>query len=206
MARPKNPQRKTELMAQIIEYLRDKPLSSLTFRTLAEALEVSHYVLVYHFGNREQLIHEITSTVGTRADEFRRENEIAAMSWDEYKTWADQGWAWVISERSRPLRRLGMEAAMQDLVAENPKGTARQNYDQWRNHTRAWLLAQGLDPQDAETDSRMLIAALFGLGYDTLIHDDPVGATAAYEALMESFRHTVDRRLGCGGQSVATVT
>lgn len=85
---------------------------------------------------------------------------------------------------------------MQDLVAEHPIGTARQNFDQWRDHTRTWLLAQGLTLEDAETDSRMLIAALFGPGYDTLLHDDPEASATAYEALMDSFRHTVDRRLG----------
>jgi hypothetical protein len=41
MARPKNPERRTELMDQIIDYLQDKPLASLTFRTLAGALDIS---------------------------------------------------------------------------------------------------------------------------------------------------------------------
>lgn len=56
MARPKNHQRKPEMLAQFIEYLHDKPLSALTFRTVADALGVGAYTLVYHFGTREQLI------------------------------------------------------------------------------------------------------------------------------------------------------
>jgi AcrR family transcriptional regulator len=52
VARPKDLDRKPALLADIVDYLLDKPLSGLTFRTLAEALAVSTYTLVYHFGSR----------------------------------------------------------------------------------------------------------------------------------------------------------
>jgi AcrR family transcriptional regulator len=195
MARPKNPQRKGELLAQIIDYLQDKPLSALTFRTAADALGISAYVIVYHFGTREQLIHEIVSTVGTRADELKRE-DVEAWSRDQYEAWINEGWHWVVHERSRPLRRLGLEAAMQDLVSANPISTAQQYFSHWLEHTCTWLTAQGVNPDDAAAVARMLCACFYGLSYDLLINDDTDASTAAFEVMMCSFWRTLDERLG----------
>ena len=50
MARPARPERKSELLSAILDYLMDKTLAELTFRSLADGLGVSSYVLVYHFG------------------------------------------------------------------------------------------------------------------------------------------------------------
>ena len=49
MSRRPDPERKPELVAQILDYLLDKPLSGLSFRTLADALDVSTFTLVYQF-------------------------------------------------------------------------------------------------------------------------------------------------------------
>jgi len=40
------------LLSAILDYLMDKTLAELTFRSLAEGLGISAYVLVYHFGSR----------------------------------------------------------------------------------------------------------------------------------------------------------
>ncbi|WP_243400645.1 TetR/AcrR family transcriptional regulator [Arthrobacter sp. Bz4] len=66
MARPPNPERKTELLDQILDYLLDKTFAGLSFRTLADGLGISSYVLVYHFGNREELVNQIVTHIERR--------------------------------------------------------------------------------------------------------------------------------------------
>jgi len=200
VARPKNPLRKTELMSQIIGYLQDKPLSSLTFRTLADALGVSAYTLVYHFGTREQLINEITATVDALSQSIRHE-DVAAWSRHQYQSWVDEGWRWMVQEHIRQLRRLGFEAAVQDLVSPNPTGTAQRYFADWLDRTDTWLVAQGLAPDEAATEARLVVNTFYGLAYDLIINDDTDAATDAFEALMRNFWRTLDERLGSPAQS-----
>jgi hypothetical protein len=165
------------------------------FRVLAGALGVSSYVLVYHFGNREQLINEIIATVDAVSQEITDE-DVAAWSRSQYQEWVDQGWRWMVQERIRQLRRLGFEAAAQDLVSPNPVRTAQKYFGDWLDHTRVWLLAQGLSPEEAATEARLLVNTFYGLAYDLVINDDTDAATDAFEAAMRNFWRTVDERLG----------
>lgn len=73
MARPAKPERKAELLSAILDYLMDRTLAELTFRSLAEGLGISTYVLVYHFGSREQLVNDIVAAEprGTSQENFR---------------------------------------------------------------------------------------------------------------------------------------
>jgi AcrR family transcriptional regulator len=193
MARPKNPQRKGELMDQIIDHLQDKPISDVSFRTLAKSMGVSAYVLVYHFGTREQLINEITATVDALAQSIRDE-DVASWSRHQYQAWIDEGWRWMVQERIRQLRRLGFEAAMQDAVSPGPTGTAQKYFAGWLDRTRTWLTAQGLPADEAATEARLLVNSFYGLAYDLVINDDTDAATDAFEALMRNFWRTVDDR------------
>jgi AcrR family transcriptional regulator len=195
VARPKNPQRKGELMDQIMDYLQDKPLADLRFRTLAGALGVSPYVLVYHFGTREQLINQITETVDAVAQGPERE-DVASWSRHQYQAWVDGGWRWMVQERIRQLRRLGFEAAMQDMVSPTPIRTAQHHFGYWLDHTRTWLIAQGLPPGEAAIEARLLVNSFYGMAYDLVINDDTDAATEAFEALMRNFWRTLDERLG----------
>jgi AcrR family transcriptional regulator len=194
MARPKNPERKPELMAQIIDYLQDRPLADLSFRTLAKGLGVSAYVLVYHFGSREQLINEIAATVEALSRNIRDE-DVASWSRHRFRAWVDEGWRWMVQERIRQLRRLGFEFAAQDAVSPNPIGTAQKYFADRLEHTRTWLTAQGLPADEAATEARLLVTSFYGLAYDLVVNDDTDAATDAFEALMRNFWRTLDDRL-----------
>jgi len=195
MARPKNPGRKAELMEQIISHLQDKPLSTVTFRDLAGALGVSAYTLVYHFGTREQLLNQIAETIEALSLELTPEN---AASWSrhQYQQWSDECWRWVVQERVRQLRRLGFEAAMQDLVAPVPTGIAQKYFAHWHSLHCAWLTAQGLPPDEAEILARLMVNSFYGLAYDVVINDDADAATEAFEGMMRDFWRDLDERLG----------
>jgi hypothetical protein len=154
-------------------------------------------VLVYHFGSREQLINEIGATVNATSQSIRRE-DVAAWSRHQYRAWVDEGWRWMVQERMRQLRRLGFESAMQDLVSPAPVRTAQKYFADWLEHTRTWLTAQGLPPDEAATEARLLVNSFYGLAYDLVINDDTDAATDAFEALMRNFWRTLDERPAAG--------
>src|SRR6187402_2201803 len=66
MTRQADTLKKPALLDQTIDYLLDKPLSALTFRSLATALSVSTFTLVYHFGTRADLVRDIIEAIAYR--------------------------------------------------------------------------------------------------------------------------------------------
>jgi AcrR family transcriptional regulator len=197
MARPQRPERKAELLEQILDYLQDKTLAQLSFRTLAEGLGISSYVLVYHFGNREQLVNEIVASIEGRLDDLK-DADVTQWTRADFATWIHEAWNWTMHERNRQLQRLEFEAAMQDLTKPHPRLSARRNFALWEERTCRWLVTQGVDVEDAATDARLFTATLYGLEYDHVINDDTDGASEAFEELMRVFWRILDVRLRLG--------
>ena len=124
MARPARPERKAELLAAILDYLMDKTLAELTFRSLADGLGVSSYVLVYHFGHREQLVNEIIRTIESRLDSIRA-TDVRDIDRDAWRAFLLESWRWTMAQRNRHLARLEFEATAQDIVAAvTPRNSA----------------------------------------------------------------------------------
>src|SRR5690554_3037675 len=88
--------RKPALLAQILEYLLDKPLATVTLRTLAKALDVSAFTLVYHFGTRAELLSDIVAAISTREHEVQAQLSSAPPSLDAYFAGIEQSWEWSI--------------------------------------------------------------------------------------------------------------
>ncbi|NKX50929.1 TetR/AcrR family transcriptional regulator, partial [Arthrobacter deserti] len=111
MARPQNPQRKPQLLADILDYLRDKSLAEVSFRSLAEGLGISSYMLVYHFGTRDQLIAEITERIqASRGPELAADP--AGLGPAEFRQRLLGFWHPSLQEDTRQLQRLSFEAAV----------------------------------------------------------------------------------------------
>src|SRR5215467_4319499 len=72
MPRRSNPERREELEDAAVEYVLAHGIGDLSLRPLADALGVSTYSLVYHFGSKEGL----TAAVMARIEE--RERQMAA--------------------------------------------------------------------------------------------------------------------------------
>src|ERR1700709_1063066 len=106
MPRHPDPLRKPQLVAEILDYLLDKSLASVSFRTIAQALGFSTYTLVYHFGTREQLLSEIVAAVSTRATAIESEMLSTSDTLDTYFDGIDRSWEWTLQPRNRQLQRL----------------------------------------------------------------------------------------------------
>ena len=186
MPRRPDPTRKPELLGQILEHLRGRSLATVSFRTLAEALGVSTYVFVYHFGNRAQLIGEIVRAVVGRNDALL---EIDPVGLDEtaFSKHVGKLWAEASSERGRDMQRLAFEAALLEVVAADDEGTARGAVSRWHEFVTAWLTSRGVPAARAKTEARAFVDGLHGLQYDAVVGRDVKPVSTAFKTHLESF-------------------
>ncbi|MFJ3956031.1 TetR/AcrR family transcriptional regulator [Arthrobacter sp. NPDC090010] len=194
MARPPRPERKSELMHDILLYLQDKSIADLTFRTLADGLGISSYVLVYHFGSREELISQIVHAIETRPAEIV-DTKLVGAGRDEFEAWIRHAWKVSIREYGLQLQRLHFEAAMQDTVLDTPRGHSGQLFLDWVSVMKDWLKNQGLNEEASARIGRLFVATLTGLRYDVVVTGDREAASAAFDRLVKSFFLTIDAEL-----------
>lgn len=185
MARPPKPERKTELLDQIVEYLIDKTFASLSFRTVADGLGISSYVLVYHFGNREELVSEIVRHIESRHDSLKLDPKDFTPA--DFRAWVLESWRWLLEDRNRNLQRLEFEAAVQDAASPTPRGSAMKKFGYWHAFTRDWLVLQGLSPERAEPAARVFTSSLYGLQYDYVVNQDRQSVERALHLLIDLF-------------------
>jgi len=199
MARPTRDERKAELLAAILDYLMDKTLAELTFRSLADGLGMSAYVLVYHFGSRDQLINDIVVSIESRLDRMRNTDvrDIDRTSWREFLL---DSWQWTMAQRNRHLTRLEFEATAQDIVAAEPRGTSQEHFRMLHHKTRDWLMVQGISEEFADTDARLFTSTFYGLQFDFVVMNEPEAATKAFELMLTVFFNNLETRLAANGQ------
>ena len=200
MARPTRDERKAELLAAILDYLMDKTLAELTFRSLAEGLGMSAYVLVYHFGSRDQLINDIVVSIESRLDRMRNTDvrDIDRAAWREFLL---DSWQWTMAQRNRHLTRLEFEATAQDIVAAEPRGTSQEHFRMLHHKTRDWLMVQGIQKEFADTDARLFTSTFYGLQFDFVVMNEPEAATKAFELMLAVFFNNLETRLAANGHS-----
>ncbi|NUP58222.1 MAG: TetR/AcrR family transcriptional regulator [Pseudarthrobacter sp.] len=200
MARPSRSERKAELLTAILDYLMDKTLAELTFRSLAEGLGMSAYVLVYHFGNRDQLINEIVASIESRLD-WMRSTDVRDIDRDAWRAFLLDSWQWTMAQRNRHLTRLEFEATAQDIVAGVPRGSSQENFRLLHHKTRDWLMVQGIAEEYADTDARLFTSTFYGLQFDFVVMNEPEAATKAFELMLTVFFNNLDTRLAAAAQS-----
>lgn len=192
MSRRPQPGRKAELLAQILEFLLDKPLSSLTFRSLANALGVSTFTLVYQFGTRAQLVGDIVSAISSRQSEIDARLQENPDTLDQYYENLRDSWEWTLQPRNRQLQRLEFEASMLEALDPDAHNYSRSLFAVWLRVGRDSLEVFGLSPEDASIEARIMVDAFYGLQFDLVINGDEVGATAAFMRLIEHHRERVE--------------
>lgn len=192
MSRRVDPERKPRLVVAIVEYLLDRPLSSLSFRTVAEHLGVSTFTLVYHFGTKSRLIAEVVDQV--RAEQFAalESMDILTSSVDEFFDGIVTYWRWTLGPRSLRLQRLEFEAALLESFFRSDAALATQrSLGGWHSRVRDGLLELGVSEPSARAESRAMANQLYGLQYDLIVLGDVTGATEAFEHAVDAYRERV---------------
>jgi AcrR family transcriptional regulator len=195
MPRHPDPLRKPQLIAEILDYLVDKSLASVSFRTIAQALGVSTYTLVYQFGTRAQLLREIVAAVSTRASGIEERLASSSGTLDVYFEGLVESWEWTLSPRNRQLQRLEFEAALIEAVEPDHHTFTRALFDTWQRIGQQALESVGLSPQDAAVESRLVVDTFYGIQFDYVLNHDAGPATAAFELAMARHRDRIEELL-----------
>lgn len=203
MARPPDPSRKPALLEQIIEHLLDKELSSLSFRTLATALGVSTYTLVYQFGTRAELIRDLVAAISARAHIIERRLDGDA-TLETYVEGLELSWQWALKPRNRQLQRLEFEAALLESLDPQQHTYVRSLFEHWQRIGRDALVQFGVPPAAAEVETRLIVDTFHGLQYDVILNGDEAGATAAFEYAVVQHRARIERLIVEAREPAAT--
>jgi len=197
MPRPHDPSRKPALLAEIVDHLLDKSLATLSFRTIATALGVSTYSLVYHFGNRETLMCEIVAAITAQRDVTMFELATEAGDFDEHLKNIRQLWRLSLSPRAQSLLRLEFEAAILESREPGRTSTAA-GYNRWYAARVHALERMGIAAADAALEARVFVNSLYGVQYDVLVVGNVALATAAFECVLAGYEERIRTLLSEG--------
>ncbi|HEX4817089.1 MAG TPA: TetR/AcrR family transcriptional regulator [Nonomuraea sp.] len=181
MARTADPQRRTELLDQIVDYLAEHGLSTLSMRPLAEHLGKTTRVLTHHFADKEALL---SATMG-RLDERHRAWLRALPGWsgaDSVGTIIRRTWDWQTRAENLPVARLIHEieglAASGRLHGHVPRLLADRS-----EFVAGLLRERGVPEAEALRISTLANSAYTGLQIDFLITGDRERVEAALDRL-----------------------
>jgi AcrR family transcriptional regulator len=195
MPRHPDPLRKPHLLDEILDYLLDKSLASVSFRTIAQALGFSTYTLVYHFGTREQLLSEIVSAVSTRTELIEAELTEAPDTLNTFfQTFADT-WEWTLQPRNRQLQRLEFEASLIEALEPDKYNLNRSLFATWQLIGQRALTSLGVDHDAAALEMRLLLDTFCGIQFNFVMNGDAEPATAAFLEGMRLHRERIEALL-----------
>ena len=195
MPRHPDPLRKPQLIEEILDYLLDKSLASVSFRTIAQALGFSTYTLVYHFGTRAELISEIVAAVSTRAEGIEARMQSSPNTLETYFEGFELSWEWTLEPRNRQLQRLEFEASLIEAVEPDHHTFNRAIFATWIRIGEVGLASLGIPVEDARVEVRLLVDSFYGIQYDFVLNDDAPRASAAFHELMLQHRSRIEALL-----------
>ncbi|TXN31105.1 TetR/AcrR family transcriptional regulator [Lacisediminihabitans profunda] len=203
VARKPDPERKPALLAQIVDFLLDKPLSALTFRTLASGLGVSTYTLVYHFGTRADLVREIVLSVSERQDLVVAAVQGESGDLEEHLANLRRSWELSLTERSQQLRRLEFEAATSESRQHGLGQITRGLFDRWFSTGVEALVRMGIHEEEATLEARTMVDTIYGLHYDLMVTKDPERVSAVFARVLRGYEARIARLAAEGAGELA---
>jgi len=159
MARPVNPNRRSETLGRAAEYVLDHGLAGLSLRPLAAALGTSPRMLLYDFGSKQRLVVDVLAEIR------RREERL----FDAHVETLEDVWRWIAAPEREAFLRLFFEV----YVDAMKRGEASPLVEDWLA-----FLSSRVD----EATATLLIAVVRGLLLDRLATGDE-GRTDAALAL-----------------------
>jgi AcrR family transcriptional regulator len=169
MPRHVDPTRRAATLAKTAAYVLEHGLAGLSLRPLAKALGTSPRMLLYDFGSKERLIHEILAEI--------RRHETSLLEADVQSL--DDVWEWIAAPEREPFLRLFFETYVAALGRDEAQPLVRD----WL----AYLQERWTPPVDAAT-ATLMIAVVRGLLLDQLATGDRTRTDAAFRRFTELLR------------------
>jgi AcrR family transcriptional regulator len=187
VGRKPNPERKPELLEQVIAWLCANGIADLSLRPLAQALGVSTYALVYHFGSREGILAEALGELERRQramieEWFRKDAPSTPEMVQRY-------WDWCSAEENLPVMRLVIEATALEATRSGLPASLREGLiTDWVESLSRGLRHDGLAADAARSAATLTNAAIIGLALDLIATGDRRRANRAVRDLIAQLR------------------
>src|SRR5437763_1432847 len=186
MGRPKDLERRAELLDAVTEYVLEHGLADLSSRPLARAVGTSARILLYDFGSKEELV----------ASALREARAREAATIASYRASAghvpltellDSAWRWMSARRNERFLRLFFE--VYGLALQDPSrfpGFLEGVVADWLPLVESALRGGGVAPDRARALAPLVVAVERGLLLDLL-------ATGERRRVNRAHREFVDR-------------
>jgi AcrR family transcriptional regulator len=189
MGRHADPARRNELLEAVAEYLLEHGLGDLSLRPLAQAIETSPRMLLYHFGSKEELVAAALARARERETKLLSgwAQEMGAA--EDPEQLARRAWAWISDPASEPFMRLFFEVYGIALQAPNRyPGFLARAVEDWVGALTEGLREAGLDRDEARNVATLVVAVVRGLLLDLLATGDRKRINAAIDSLVREIR------------------
>lgn len=181
MGRRPNPQRKQDLLEEIVDYLGENGIGDMSLRPLAKRLGTSTYTLTYQFGSKDQLLAD--------AVDFAQARQLGVIG-----QWAAESpapsaaellrryWRWASKDSNLRLIRMLIEATT--LGHHHPFTEVGQRaVQQWISALSEALRRDGLPAPEVQRIAMQGYATLVGLQVDLIATGDRDRIDRAFEDL-----------------------
>jgi AcrR family transcriptional regulator len=181
MARQPDPTIRKKLLKKAIDYVYSHGMSELSLRPLAKALKTSARMLLYHFGSREGLMHELLEGIREREDArveawFRSARRPRTMA--EFVQWY---WKRLSSPGARSTALLVFE--IYALALRHPRdypGVLQKPVGYWKR----LVTRSGVPAEWNDATATLLLAATRGLLLDLTATGDRARIVGALHLLV----------------------
>ncbi|MFZ4843199.1 MULTISPECIES: TetR/AcrR family transcriptional regulator [Mycetocola] len=192
MGRPANPNRRPELLSQILEHVATSSLSRVTFRSLAGALGVSTYVLVYHFGSRRDLIDAILDESVRMRREALEGVDVESLNREEMLAWMREAFITSLEPRHLPGIRLQFEAGSLESIDPDIGTRITDSYAVWNELFAAWLRRQDVPETEVARLALHITNCLFGTQFGYLISGDRAATIDVFDIALATTVGQID--------------
>lgn len=187
MGRRPNPQRKIDLLDEILDYVTENGLSDLSLRPLANALGTSTYTLTYQFGSKEEMILDLVAHAESKYLARMEQLDTGA----SVQSFLDTVFADSTNENGMQWNRLLLEVVTmmvrdQETYSQFEGAVVRDRIER----ISALMAASGASEDEARRSATILSATLQGLVVDLMMtgdHDRVRDALDNLRALYEPF-------------------
>lgn len=197
MPRQPDPGRRAALEAAVVDYVLNHGIADLSLRPLAEALGVSTFSLVYHFGSKEGLIAAVLAWI-------EEKQRVMTASWmNEPGSSSPAGilrryWTeWCLPDELAPYHRLFYE--IYGLALQQPArfpGFLEEGTSPWLPFIRTLAEQSGLEEADAEVVAWLMTSTVVGALFILLGTEDRETATRAVNAAADHIEELTARGSG----------
>lgn len=187
MGRPQNPARRGELIDQILALTERLPLAKLTFRTVATALEVTPYTLVYHFGTRQGLIDAVLQQAVRTKTRLIGGVEFAHLSRSEMTETLRAVCLSAVAANGAAAIRFQFEGAALEGVDPDVDPHVSTMYLAWKSEFRTWLMNQDVAAERSRVLARVMADFLVGIQYGYMVSEDGPEAMDAFDVFFAGF-------------------